>query len=164
MIQKNAQRAFDIYGDTIYRLVLIRTNNHADAEDIVQDVFLRYLRSAPTVLDPEHEKAWLIRVAINCSKSLVTSAWRQKTVPMIEETAPLSNIAIPDAAIGRSDVYEAVSQLPENYRTVIHLHYYEGYRTAEIAELLSAKDATVRSWLHRAREVLRQTIKTENEG
>jgi RNA polymerase sigma-70 factor (ECF subfamily) len=154
---KDAQRAFDTYGDMVYRLALMRTQSQPDAEDIVQEVFLRYLRSAPEKVDAEHEKAWLIRVCINCAKSWATAAWRQKTVSITTE------IEGPQLATASDEVYEAVARLPENYRLVIHLFYYEGYKTAEIATLLSANDATVRSWLHRAREQLRQTIVIEDE-
>jgi len=162
-IPKNAQRAFDTYGDMVYRLALTRTRNLTDAEDIVQDVFLRYLRSAPAVLSPEHEKAWLLRVTINCTKSLATSAWRQQTTALPDDIAMADDLATPDAIVESHSVIGAVSQLPENYRTVIHLYYYEGYKTAEIAEMLSANDATVRSWLSRAREVLRVAIDIQDE-
>jgi RNA polymerase sigma-70 factor (ECF subfamily) len=154
---KDAQRAFDRYSDMIYRLALIRTQKQVDAEDVVQDVFLRYIRSAPAVMEPEHEKAWLLRVAINCTKSLTTSAWKRNTLPLSCE------IIAPQTTPGPSEVYMAVSKLPQKYRTVIHLFYYEGLRTSEIAELLSANDATVRSWLRRARESLRKTIEIEIE-
>lgn len=155
VVPKDARRAFDMYGDMVYRLALIRTQKRVDAEDIVQDVFLRYLQSAPAVMDPEHEKAWLLRVAINRTKSLAALAWYKKTTP-------LSEIVATQAADMPSEVYEAVLQLPHTYRTVIHLFYYEGFKTAEIAELLSAKESTVRSWLHRARGALKKSIEVED--
>jgi len=155
-IHKDAQRAFDTFGDMVYRLALIRTQKQVDAEDVVQDVFLRYMRSAPAVMDPEHEKAWLLRVTVNCTKSLASSAWNQKTLS-------LSEVAVPQTESVPSDVYAAVLNLPQRYRTVIHLFYYEGYKTAEIAKLLTANNATVRSWLSRARELLRKTIEVEDD-
>lgn len=158
VICKDARRAFDTYGDMVYRLALLRTRTQPDAEDIVQDVFLRYIRSAPETMEREHEKAWLLRVTINRTKSLFTSAWNQKT------TSLPADIAAPvQEPFALSDVYHAVQQLPQRYRTVVHLFYYEGYRTAEIAQILSASDATVRSWLHRARVLLRRTIEISDD-
>jgi RNA polymerase sigma-70 factor (ECF subfamily) len=162
ILSKNAHRAFDEHGDMVFRLAVMRTRNQSDAEDIVQDVFLRYIKSAPSTMDTEHEKAWLIRVAINCTKSLATSAWKQRATSLTSEIAD-SRSNVFESAVESSAVYEAVSQLPDNYRTVIHLFYFEGYKTAEIADLLSANDATIRSWLHRAREVLRKTIEIDDE-
>jgi len=156
-IPKDTQRAFDVYGDMVYRLALIRTQKQADAEDIVQDVFMRYMKSAPAIMDPEHEKAWLIRVTVNRTKSIAASAWNQKILSFPQITEPQTEMAL------TSEVYAAVLNLPHMYRTVIHLFYYEGFKTAEIARLMSANDATVRSWLHRAREMLRKTMKAENE-
>jgi RNA polymerase sigma-70 factor (ECF subfamily) len=161
-LPKNAHRAFGTHGDMVFRLAVMRTRNHGDAEDIVQDVFLRYIKSAPEAMEPEHEKAWLLRVTINCTKSMATSAWKQKTASMTADIADPKNDVF-EAAIESNAVYEAVTQLPDNYRTVIHLFYFEGYKTAEIADILSVNDATIRSWLHRAREDLRRTIEIEDE-
>jgi RNA polymerase sigma-70 factor (ECF subfamily) len=165
----SAQQAFEKYGDMVYRLAMIRTRNAVDAEDVVQEVFLRYLRSAPPWSDAEHEKAWLIRVAINCSTSSVTSTWNQRMTALHEESGG-SSVAAPDdiaadviAAVEVSEVYRAVSRLPEKYRTAVHLHYYEGLATAHIAELLESNDATIRSWLHRARAMLRETIEVDRD-
>ncbi|MCL1912607.1 MAG: sigma-70 family RNA polymerase sigma factor [Eubacteriaceae bacterium] len=156
-IYKDARRAFELYGDMVYRLALVRTRKQVDAEDIVQDVFLRYLKSAPDKMDPEHEKAWLIKVAVNRTKSLATLAWNRKVA--------LSDIAL--AGSGEdglpSEVYMAVMGLPQKYRTAIHLYYYEGYTTSQIAGLLLAKEATVRSWLSRGREILRKSIEMDDE-
>jgi len=164
---KDAQRAFATYGDMVYRLALVRVHRIADAEDIVQEVFVRYLQSAPTVMDDEHEKAWLIRVTINCSKSQATSVWRTRVESLPDESEQRlvgSDSGSDEASEGQSQmVREAVLQLPDTYRTAVHLHYYEGYRTAEIATLMGAREATVRSWLHRARQLLRQTIELEDE-
>ena len=153
---KDVQRAFDVHGDMVYRLAIMRTQNRADAEDVVQDVFLRYIQSAPDTADRDYEKAWLIRVTVNRTKSLANSAWNRKTVC-------LAHITEPQAETMPSEVYEAVLQLPRRYRTVVHLFYYEGFKTAEIAGLLSANEATVRSWLHRARQELRKTIDIEDK-
>ena len=163
---KDAQRAFATYGDMVYRLALVRVHGVAEAEDIVQEVFLRYLRSAPEIMDAEHEKAWLIRVAINCSKSQVSSVWNRRVDSLADESEQL--LADSDRRVEETDgqthvIRAAVQQLPEKYRTVVHLFYYEQYRTAQIATLMDAREATVRSWLHRARQLLRDTIDLSDE-
>jgi len=154
---KDAQRAFSTYGDMVYRLALVRTCQQSDAEDIVQEVFLRYLRSAPQTMEGEHEKAWLIRVTINATKSLATSAWRRKTEPLPDEVVAPPGSAFPGDE-EPSEIYEAVMALGDPYRSAVHLFYYEGYKTAEIAGMMDANDTTVRSWLHRAREMLREAL------
>lgn len=160
-LTRDAQRAFCTYGDMVYRLALVRVRAQADAEDIVQEVFLRYLRSAPEKMDDEYEKAWLIRVTINCTKSLATSVWKSRVDPLPDDYAstPASSL---DTDESRA-VYDAVMALPDTYRSAIHLFYYEGYRTSEIATLLDTTDGTVRSWLSRARGMLRDVIDIEIE-
>lgn len=143
------------YADTVYRLALARTRSASDADDIVQEVFMRCLRARPDFADAEHEKAWFIRVTINCTKNLVTSAWRRHTAAESENE--------PAAAEEEdySDVFDAVMALPLKYRTVVHLYYYERYSITEIAVLMRATENTVKSQLFRAREMLRGTLKGE---
>jgi len=144
------EQVLERYSDMVYRLAFARTKNRYDADDILQEVFLRYIRRQPDCRDEEHRKAWLIRSTINCSKSLFSSAWFRNITP------------IPDTLScemkEHSEVYYAVMALPARYRTVIHLYYYEDYSTAEIATLLACKDSTIRSRLHRARTLLRKQI------
>ena len=141
------------YADMVYRLAFARTKSRYDADDILQEVFLRYIRSAPVFEEEEHRRAWLIRTTINCSKSLLASPWFQKTVPL-EDT-----LAAELEETG--EVYDAVMRLPPSYRLVIHLYYYEGYSVAEIGGLLGCKESTVKTRLHRARNRLRETLKGE---
>ena len=148
-------RLYDLYADTVYRLALARTRGASDAEDILQEVFMRCLRARPTFVDGEHEKAWFIRVTINCSKTLVTSAWRRHTAPELE------NERAAEEPEDYRDVWEAVMALPVKYRTVVHLFYYERYSVTEIASLTGATENTVKSQLFRAREMLRGTLKGE---
>ena len=122
------------YSDMVYRLAFARTGNTADAEDVYQEVFLRYLRSDPQFTSEEHRKAWLLRVTINCAKKLHAAPWRRRTEPL-------------------SETLEAPS--PDKYRTVLHLYYYEDMTTEEIARLLDRSPATVRSQLMRGRDRLR---------
>ena len=141
------------YANMVYRLAFSRTKSRFDADDILQDVFLRYIRSMPDCENEEHRKAWLIHATINCSKTLLTSAWFRKTAPL-DETMFFEMKE-------HSEVYYAVLELPVKYRTIIHLFYYEGYAVKEMAALLCCKESTVKSQLHRARDLLRDKLKGE---
>ena len=105
------------YQNTVYRIALAHCRNTSDAEDVTQEVFLRYLKKTPAFTGEGHLKAWLIRVTINVSKSLLSSAWREKTVPLDEHSA----ISTDDPV--SIDTYHAVMSLPEKYRTVVILYY-----------------------------------------
>ena len=152
-VNNDLDSLFVTYGDMIYRLALVRTRSAADAEDVVQEVFLRCLKSNPRFENAEHQKAWLLKVTVNCSKSLLGSAFRRHSVP--EDAAGELT-----AETQESDpsVQEAVLKLPEKYRTAIHLFYYEDYSVKEIAALMRTTESTVKSWLHRARGMLRETL------
>ncbi len=141
------------YADMVYRIALARTRSESDAQDVFQEVFLRYCRHRDKLTDETHERAWLARVTINCSKSLLRSAWNRRTVPL-DESLPFCE---PEA----SGVYEAVMALPVKYRTVVHLHYGEGFTLSEIAQTLHTNENTVKTRLRRAREQLRTTLKGE---
>ena len=152
-VNNNLDALFELYGDMIYRLALVRTKNVADAEDVVQEVFLRCLKHNPVFQSAEHQKAWLIKVTLNCSKTLLGSAFRRHSVPEDAMGELSSEDETPD-----STVYDAVLKLPEKYRTAIHLYYYEDYSVREIASAMRATESTVKSWLHRARGMLKETL------
>lgn len=139
------------YFNMVYKLALSQSNNVANAEDITQEVFLRYIQKDIEFESEEHIKAWLIRVTINCSKSVYSSSWFKKNVPLSEE------IAFDEPEV--SDVYYAVLELPQKYKTVIHLFYYEDLSVAQISEYLKIKESTVKSQLHRGRELLKNKLK-----
>lgn len=122
------------WGDMVYRLALARTANVPDAEDVFQEVFLRYFRHEDRFQTDEHRKAWLLRCTVNRCKSLMSSPWRKRTVPL--ETA--AEVGVED---DYREVYSAVLALPEKYRAVIHLHYFEGLSVAEIAAALQSTRA-----------------------
>ena len=149
----NADALFEAYADMVYRLAFLRTKSAADADDVLQEVFLRVLRAKPDWNDREHQKAWFLKVTINCSKSLLTSAWRRHTVPEDENLLTVMQTT--------TEVYPYVLALPVKYRTVVHLYYYEGYKVAEIAKMLGAGESTVKSRLFRARDMLREQLKGE---
>ena len=137
--------------ETVYRLALSQTKNKTYADDVTQEVFLRFLNKERSFKSDEHIKAWLIRVTINCSKSVFLSSWYKKCVPLSEE--------ITFDTEEKSDVYYAVLELPPKYRTAIHLFYYEDLSVAEIAKILDTKESTVKSQLHRGRELLKSKLK-----
>lgn len=141
------------YFNTVYRLALSQTKNKADAEDITQDVFVRLLQNKKPFSSQEHIKAWLLRVTINRSLSLFSTAWHKRTQALTEE--------IPFDSPEKSDVYYAVLQLPPKYRAVIHLFYYEDMSVSEIAKILKRNESTVKSQLHRARTILKSKLKGE---
>lgn len=149
------ENAFLKYSDMIYRLAFIRTKSRADADDILQEVFLRYIKVYKKMQSEEHIKAMLLRITVNCSNSFNSSWYVKKTEPLNE------NIAEYDID---SDGYvlNEVLKLPLKYRTVIHLHYYCGYSVEEIAKLNNMKPQTVKTHLFRAREILKNTIKADD--
>ncbi len=150
------QQIIEKYFDMVYHLAMAQVKNKTNADDIVQDVFLKYIQSAKRFESDEHIKAWLIRVTINCSHSLFTTSWYKKTVPLEDELVFEME--------EKSDVYYAVLELPEKYRTVIHLFYYEDMSIAEISEALRIKETTIKSQLSRGREMLREKLKGGPKG
>lgn len=144
-------RVLEKYSDTVYRLAFSRTKSSSDAEDIMQNVFMRFIKCDVDFESEEHIKAWLIKVTINLSKNLLTSAWFRKTTALDNDIV----VTIKE----ESEVYKFVLDLPSKYRTVIHLFYYEDMTTANIAQVLNIKEATVRSQLHRARNMLKENMK-----
>lgn len=141
--------AFNKYSDMVYRLAFARMKNSYDAEDILQEVFVRLMRLGKQPNDEEHLKALLIRITINCSKSRLTSAWRKNTAPMDETLA---------ADCENNDTLDAVLRLPLKYRTVIHLHYYCGYSVEELSQILSISQSAAKTRLFRAREKLKKDL------
>ena len=141
-----AERLMKEYADMIYRLALIRTKSPHDAEDIMQEVFLRYLKAHPVFESSEHEKAWLIRVTVNACKDCLKNYFRRNTVSLevLQDCAP-------EMDDDRYRVLEAVWALPRQYRDVIYLHYYEGYRSEEIGKMLGISASAVRTRLQKAR-------------
>lgn len=149
---QQAERVMTDHGNNILRLAYSYLHNLSDAEDILQDTLIQYLKTAPVFENPTHEKAWLLRVAANLSKNRIAYNSIRSADPLVESLAQE----------GREDlsfVWEAVKTLPEKYREVIHLFYYEGYSTAEISKILKRKEATIRSDLHRGREKLKLILK-----
>ncbi len=153
MVLTEEQRAqvVDRWGDMVYRLALARTASVPDAEDVFQEVFLRYFRHEDKFYSDEYRKAWLLRCTVNRCKSLLSSPWRHRTVPL--DTA--AEVGVED---DYREVYSAVLSLPAKYRSVIHLHYFEGLSVAEMADVLQLPEGTVKSQLSRGRALLRDML------
>ncbi|ASA26268.1 hypothetical protein B9T62_10385 [Paenibacillus donghaensis] len=144
------QRVRD-YSDMVLRLAFAYLRNRADAQDVCQDVFIRLFKQPRTFTDHEHEWSWIIRVTINRCKDMLRSPWKRKNILTREVDLPIRD------SQGR-EVVAYVLELPAKYRLVIHLYYFEHYSTAEVAALLQLKEATVRTQLRRARELLRTAM------
>lgn len=157
--QKCAQ-AMRAHGNAVYRLAFARMRNKADAEDVFQTTFLRYFVSGKTFSDESHEKAWLLRVCINAYIDLQRSAWKTKvgSIPKDYDVADKSAAPLERNA-QESAIDEAMSALSPEQRTAVHLHYFEGYATGEIAQMLGLRPATVRSHLRRARIAMKGQLR-----
>ncbi len=154
---ESIRRVVEQYSPTLLRLAMTRLSSPADAEDAVQEVFLRLLTARPRFRDGEHEKAWLIRATLQRAGDIRRAAAR-RDLPLEE-----AEQAAAPTDEGPSSLLSAVQALPEKYSAVIHLYYYEGYSIKEIAKLLSLPAPTVGTRLSRGRERLRQMLKEEIE-
>ena len=150
------EQVMETYGSTVYRLAYSQLRSSADADDIYQEVFLRYFQKRPRFESEEHRKAWLLRVTINRARSFATSPWKKHNGPLEdrvvfrqEETRELD---------------EALGCLDEKDRMLLHLFYYEQLSTRDIAKLLTRKESTVRTQLTRARKRLGTILKGEEYG
>lgn len=143
------------YGNLVYQLALARTKNPTDTDDVFQEVFLRLVRKKRRFESEEHLKAWLIRVTINCSRSLWRSAWNQRTVPFESD--------IPAAEEQGEPVYSQVMALPVKYRTIIHLFYYEDMPIDKISRALGISYTAAAKRLSRARQLLKLKLEGEEE-
>lgn len=148
--EKILEENINKYKDMVYRLSFTYLKNSHDADDITQEVFLKYITLDKTFQSDEHLKSWLITVTINHCKNLLKSSWFKKTQPLDE------NIQFEQQK--NSNLYHAVMTLSKDYRTVIYLFYYEDYSTKEIASMLGKNESTIRSHLARARKKLKNIL------
>ncbi len=144
----------DMYGNMILRVAVTYVKNKQDAEDILQDVLVKYITGNPTFVSADHEKAWFLRVAINMAKNKCHSAAFRLRDNWMETDRYCD-------AYQCNDVLEAVYQLPTKYKEIIYLYYYEEYSVKEIAELIHKKETTVKSLLRRGRDKLGRALKED---
>ena len=149
------------YKDMVYRIAFARCTCRQDAEDVFQDVFLKLYNFNGDFSDEEHLKSWLIRVTLNFCKLLYRSAWFRKRTEFSENIAETEN---PEENETAEAVIAAVRALPEKYRPLVEMYYYEEMSCREIARALKMNEATVRTRLKRAREKLKRELEVfENE-
>ena len=152
--EQEASRAISQYGDTVRRICMIHLKNHADTEDVFQTVFLKYLTNSTEFESEAHEKAWIIRVAINACRDLIRSFFRSRTLSLNELLDQPDQVSHE-----HREVLEAVLSLPVKYREVVILYYYQQFKAYEIAQLLHIPVSTVTVRLSRARGVLWEELK-----
>lgn len=144
------------YRDNLFAIAFNVCKNAADADDVVQDTFLQYYLTRKKFDNEQHIRAWLIRVAINKAKNINRSFWRQHKRPLEEYIETLVF-----TAPGDRELFETVMELPEKYRIVIHLYYYEDYSINEIAGVLKLTESNVKVRLLRGRQMLKEALKEE---
>ena len=150
----SAAELIEKYSDMVYRIAFARTQNVHDAQDITQEVFLRYIKSGKEFNDEEHRKAWLLKVAVNTGNTFVKAAWFRHRASLTE-AADITVETVQD----KSEVYYAVMELPEKYRVAVHLFYFEELTVKSIGSILGLSETAVKSRLHRAREMLKEKLK-----
>ena len=137
---------------TVYRVCFAYMKNKSDTEDAVEETFYRMIRKGPQFENEEHEKAWLIRVATNICKNTFRSRWRKReSLESFENSQGVDNVEI-------DEIFSAVLSMPDKYKTVVYLYYYEGYNSREISEMLGKPKSTIRNYLHEARNSLREKL------
>lgn len=151
--EAEAVRAIERYSDTVRRICAVHLKNEADTEDIFQTVFLKYALSSVSFESGEHEKAWFIRVTLNACKDLLKSFFRSRTVPL-DEAAERPAQPPPD----HRDVWKAVFALPQKYRDVVYLYYFEEYTAPQISRILGKNVNTVYTLLTRSKQLLREKL------
>ena len=162
-LKENIQNKIKTYSPMVYRLAYSLVKNRVDADDIHQEVFIKYIKYKPCFESAEHEKAWFIKVTTNQCKNWWKTAWRRKMVSLSEYEEEDRNMAgLQDKeADTDSDIIEIVKTLPQKYRVVIHLFYYEQLSVEEISGILGLKASTVRTHLTRARKRLSEMLKED---
>ena len=153
-LDADTAQVIEYYSDMVYRLAFARTGTKHDAEDVYEEVFLRFLKKKPEFESEEHRKAWFLRVTVNCSNTFLSSIWQKRTEGLSEEISFTEK--------EHQDLHQELQRLPMKYRSVIHLFYYEEMSVEEIGLILNRKPATVRTQLTRARELLRGMLKEED--
>lgn len=152
----SVDEAYRLYADRVFAAAFSICRSQADADDVTQETFIKYHTSSPDFLDSDHIRAWLLRVAINRAKDLRSSFRRKHEVAWEDYMDEL-----PFEAPEDSRLFEAVMRLPDKYRAVIHLFYYEDYSVHEIAGLLHSREGTVKSQLNRGRALLKTILQEE---
>ena len=155
---KNYEDYITKYSATVFRCAYSYVNNRSDAEDIMQEVFLKYIVKKPVFNDETHEKAWFLRVTINMCKSYLRSSWLKKRDEIDDDMRDKTYIE------NDPELWELVKQLPEKYRVVVELHFVEGYTIKEISMILKKNPSTIGTWLERGKKQLRKAMEDGENG
>ena len=155
--EQEANLAIKKYADTVRRICFVHLKNYHDAEDVFQQVFLKYVLRSEKFQSDAHEKAWIIRVAINACKDTLKNFFRRKVTSIEELTT--EPFYIED---DKRDVLNAVLGLSSKYKNVIYLFYFEGYSALEIAAMLQRRENTIYTWLSRAKAQLKTSLGGES--
>ena len=148
------QDLMNMYKNNVYAAAFSICKNASDAEDVVQDTFLQYYMTHKNFDNEQHIRAWLLRVAINKAKNIQSSFWRRKGMPLDDFIETLS-FETPET----KGLFEEVMKLPEKYRVVVHLFYYEDYSIKEIAKILRTTESNIKVRLSRGRVKLKDALK-----
>lgn len=146
------------YSSMVYGIALTHTSCRGDADDVFQDVFLTYHRRQPSCRDEEHRKAWLITTTLNCARKVAGSSWRTRVVPLTSREAEQLPEQFRFATDEQNVLFKALHALPEIYRTVLHLFYFEDLPIARIAEVIGAEPGAVKMRLSRGRALMREHL------
>lgn len=148
-----ANRAVEQYADTVRRVCFLHLKNYSEVEDVFQEVFLKYIIHDKPFESYAHEKSWLIRVSVNCCKDVLKSFFRNKVSSL--EDIDIEPFYIQEYS---KEILDAVLKLPDKYRDIIYLFYYEGYTAVEIAKILNKSENTVYTWLSRTKVKLKDIL------
>lgn len=155
--EASLQRLMDTYGTSVLRVCLLYLHDHSLAQDAAQTTFLKVWQALDTLREGSTEKAWLMRIAVNTCRSMLRSReYRQYANNVNPDDVPEPSV---DAEIPDSTVYNAVRSLPDKYREVVILHYYQNFSTQELSLILHIPQASIRTRLHRARRLLENLLK-----
>lgn len=159
MTDAEFEQAVERYGDMVFRLSFSYLKCRTDAEDVMQETLLKLYTASGPFRSADHERYWVVRVAVNECRKLLRSPWRRRVSPMEE----LQEAVVFDAP-AQSELFQHVMALPPRYRVAIYLYYYEDYPIQEIAQIMGAKPSTVQTWLMRARGRLQTILKEAESG
>ena len=151
MDSKEYKRLADQYIDRVYRVALNGCKNKYDADDVVQNTFIKLLKCKKQFEDDEHVRNWLLRVAVNECNSIWNSSWRKKVVSLEESREEEPAFSTSE----KSELYDLVMKLSPKYRQVVYLYYYEEFSVKEVAEVLRISETAVQTRLQRARQKLK---------
>lgn len=152
-IQDNFSEFYKRHFQSVYRICYIFMQNSADAEDCTEDTFVRAITSKQVFSDEHHERAWLTVTAKNICRDKLKNWWNKKTEPL-----EVYEVTLPAKETPSDSVLEAVMALPDKYKDIVFLYYYEGYQTDEIARMLRRPHSTVRNQLRDARGKLKNIL------